>query len=314
MKVNVTHEDVSRIDACTFNMICKGDKTEKWGRDSGNSEVSVTLKTNATRIGIHDYASKVTQWKIPVKETIDKIEKNNNDSVDKSIFLKSRKCISEITVILWEPEFLPFNYVILLVNFRGLLIEPSGSHDELDALFCPIVHHCKLSEGQIPEYNGAKFPAYYRFYYDTQTMKLALSKADGELTDVKQAYERSKGPGKELEMQYIEKCNELKQNSLFNNFNFSSSDISLINIQDNFFILGTTGNRNSSWYNVASIEPDSYSCSRLGAYLPDFPSGFLPLFFLPYVLAATFAISVGVHRTKLKEIYTKIDKIKKEIT
>ena len=313
LKIDATHEDISKIDACTFNMIRKGERTETWKRGRGNSEKTVTSKENMNRIGVYSYNYKVTQWKMPVEETTNKIEKGDDDSVDESVFLKLRKYISEITVILWEPEFLPFNYVILSVNFSGLLIEPSINYDKLDALFWPIVHHCKLSEGEIPGYGKAKFPVYYQFYYDAQTMKPALSKADGELKDIKREHDKSKRFENELiAMQYVKKCNELKQNSLFNNFNFSRSSISLINVQDNFFILGTTGNANLSWHSVASIAPNSYSCSKLSGDLPDFDPKLIPLFFLPYVLVATFSILSRVYETGLKSIHAQVSTMRRD--
>ena len=308
------HNLVPKVDAYAFNMIDKGDDTETW-KDSFKDlkEIDMVPKKDRDHVGVYDYNPRFKQWDVPcISETINKIEKENYDSVNKSVFLKLRECISKITITLWEPEFLPFNYVILSVNFNSLLIESGDSYDKLNAFFLPIVQRWGSLEGLIPCCDKRELPIYYQLYYNTQTIKSTLSKADEDLAIEVRACDALEAIFKKKldAVQYIKKCNELKQNFLFNNFNFKNSVISLINMQNNFFILGNTGGANSNLHNVVSVAPDSSKYSGFSYYVPDFQLESFPLFFLPYVLSTTFAISSDIYEKKLKNIYKDILKLK----
>ena len=97
---------------------------------------------------------------------------------------------------------------------------------------------------------------------------------------------------------------------MFNKFNFDGSIISLIKALDSFFVLGSTGDPNSNWYNAVSIGPENYKHGGFGYHVHDFQLESFPLFFLPYMLSATFAISSGIYKKDLKNIYKNINKLR----
>lgn len=306
---------VPKVEAYTFNMIRKGEDTKEWIRHYKDlEEIRIAPKEDIDHGGVYNYNPRFKQWKVSdISETINQIKEDDCNSVNENVFLKLRECVSKITVTLWEPEFLPFNYVILSVNFNSLLIESGDSYDKLNAFFRPIVQCWGSSWGLIPYSDKRELPMYYQLYYNTQTMKSTLSKADEDLAiGVRACYAKEVRYEKGLNATlYLKRCNELKQNFLFNKFNFKRSTISLIRMRDSFFVLGNTGYKNSNWYNAVSIEPENYKYNAgFSYYVPDFQLEEFPLFFISYVLSATFAISSDIYKKDLKEIYKKINDLR----
>ena len=127
-------------------------------------------------------------------------------------FLKLHECVSKITVTLWEPEFLPFNYLILSVNFNSILIESGDSYDKLNAFFLPIVQHWGSLCGLIPCSDKRELPMYYQLYYSTKTMTPVLDKADEDLAiEVRACYAKEVRYEKGLNATlYLKRCNDLK--------------------------------------------------------------------------------------------------------
>ena len=86
--------------------------------------------------------------------------------------------------------------------------------------------------------------------------------------------------------------------------------ISLIKIHNDFFILGNMGQLNSDFFNVFSVEPDSYQYPEINPFLPFFDSWPFPLLFVPYLLSVTFRVSISVYEDKLKKMLRQVNELK----
>ena len=219
----------------------KGNDTEKLILSLNQLE-EIPISGHFTQhVGIYDFSPKFRQWNVPnVKKTISEIEQDNSNHVYKQLFPALKQFTSKIIVTVCEPEFLPFNYVILSVIFDGKILESSDSYGQLRMSLLPIIKYCRLTYGLIPG-DEIDFPMYCQFYYESKIVKPALIEVHNELEDLS---------NKKLNIEkYVETCDKLKQHFLLNGLDGRLNIISLIKIHNDFFILGNMGQLNSDFFN-----------------------------------------------------------------
>ena len=283
-------------------MMQKGNDTEKLILSLNQLE-EIPISGHFTQhVGIYDFSPKFRQWNVPnVKKTISEIEQDNSNHVYKQLFPALKQFTSKIIVTVCEPEFLPFNYVILSVIFDGKILESSDSYGQLRMSLLPIIKYCRLTYGLIPG-DEIDFPMYCQFYYESKIVKPALIEVHNELEDLS---------NKKLNIEkYVETCDKLKQHFLLNGLDGRLNIISLIKIHNDFFILGNMGQLNSDFFNVFSVEPDSYQYPEINPFLPFFDSWPFPLLFVPYLLSVTFRVSISVYEDKLKKMLRQVNELK----
>ena len=285
-------------------MMQKGNDTEKLILSLNRLEEIPISGRFTQHVGIYDFSPKFRQWNVPnVKKTISEIEQDNSNHVYKQLFPALKQFTSKIIVTVCEPEFLPFNYVILSVIFDGKILESSDSYGQLRMSLLPIITYCQSTYGLIP---GCEidFPMYCQFYYESKTVKPALVEAYNELENLSK---------KELDIQkYVQTCNQLKQYLLLNGLDHRLNIISLIKIYDDFFILGNMGQFDSDFFNVFSVEPDSYQHSEINPILMFLDLGPFPLLFSPYLLSVTFCVSINIYETKLKKALKQTNELREK--
>ena len=254
-------------------------------------------------VGIYDLSTRLQQWEVTnVKKTINCVEQNNSNEIYNQLFTDLKKFTSRMIITVWEPEFLPFNYVILSTIFDGKILGSTNSYGKLRMYLLPIIKYWRLYDGLIPYSGEIDFPMYYQLYYDSKTVKPALIEIHDELENISKKEQNIDN--------YIKICNKLKKHFLLADLDHRINVISLLKIQDDFFILGNMGQLGSDLFNVFSLEPDHYRYSGLNPLLPFYNLWAFPLLFLPYLLSATLHISISIYQIKLREALKKVNEIK----
>ncbi len=306
MELKVSHGKISVIQAYTFDIIQKGDDTEKLIQQFDQLQEISSSSNSTHHVGIYDFTIRLRQWKVQnIQQTIDIIEKDNTNLIYTPLFIKLKKFVTEIIVTVWEPGFLPFNYVFLTVVFDGKILESKDSYGWLRMSLLPIIHYWRLGDGQISYRSETDFPMYYQLYYESDSVKPTLNKVYEELEN------QSKN---KLDVEkYVASCDKLKKYFLLKGFDRFHNLISLLKIQDGFFILGDIGQFENDFFNVFSLEPSTYKYTGTNPFfLGAFDSWPFPRLFLPYLLSVTPHIWVDVNRTKLKEILNHANELKEK--
>lgn len=304
MEETVTHRNVSIINAYTFDIVQKGDNTKKLIQQFRGLEEIPKTGSSTHYVGIYDFSVKLRQWKVNnVKETIELVEKTNTNLLYSKLIEELKEFVTEIFVTVWEPEFLPFNYVLLTVTFDKKILDSKDSYGWLRMSLLPIIQYWRLENGLISYRSEFNFPMYYQLFYDSESIKPELIKINNELKSLSK---------KSLDVKkYVNTCNKLKENFLFKGLDKLHNVISLLQIQDDFFILGNMGQFDSDLFNVFSLEPNTYKYTGTNPFFYGiWDSWPFPRLFLLYVLSVTPHIWVDVYRTKLKEMLKQVNELK----
>ena len=117
MKTEIkSNSRAEHIFAYSFEAIDKGDYTQKIIDSFSHLEkIPYDLFTNSSfHVGAYDYSIKLNQWKIPqVKETINEFEKENKNLQNQYGINILKNALVSITLTVCEPEFLPYNFIII---------------------------------------------------------------------------------------------------------------------------------------------------------------------------------------------------------
>lgn len=304
MELKTSHKNTSVINAHTFDIISKGEDTVKLIQEFSQLE-EISIPSHTTHhVGIYDYTIRLRQWKVKdVKQTINIIEKDNTNLVYNQLFEELKNFVTGITITIWEPEFLPFNYVILSVDFSEKILESRDSYGWLRMSLLPIIHYWRPNAGLISYTGEIRFPMFYQLYYESVPIKPELIKVFDEL-------EKLATVTLDIE-KYVKVCNRLKNHFLLEGLDKLHNLISLLKIQDDFFLLGNIGQFNSDFFNVFSLEPNTYKYTGINPFLlTSFDSWPFPRLFLLYLISVTPHILSDVHRTKLIEIRKQVNELK----
>jgi len=306
LKQTVTHGNISVIQAYTFDILEKGDDTEKLIEQLHHLEEIPSSSSTTSHVGIYDFTIRLRQWKVQnLKETIDLIEKDNTNLIFNQLFPELKKFVTEINITVWEPEFLPFNYVFLTVVFDGKILESRDSYGWMRMSLLPIIKYWRISDGQIPYNSEFDFPMYYQIYYKSSLVKPVLDTVYNNLEKLSTTKLNVK--------KYVTSCNKLKQHFLLEGFERLHNVISLIKIQDDYFFLGNIGQTNNDLFNVFSLEPDTHEYTGTNPFFFGiFDSWPFPRLFILYLLSATPHIWIDINRTKLKDMLNQVNELKKE--
>lgn len=304
MKLEVSHGNISVISGYTFDIIQKGDDTEKLIQHFNQLEELPFTGNSTHHVGIYDFTIRLRQWKVQnVKQTIDLIEKDNSNLIYKYLFPELKKFVTEMKITLWEPDFLPFNYIFLNVNFDDKILESHDSYGWLRMSLLPIIEYWRITDGQITYKGELRFPMYYQIFYKSDVVKSTL---DSVYKDLEKQSKTTLNVKK-----YVASCDKLKKYFLLEGFDRLHNIISLLKIQDDYFFLGNMGQMNLDLFNVFSLEPDTYKFAGTNPFFFGIFDGWpFPRLFLLYLLSATPHIWIDVNRTKLKEILTEAKKLK----
>ena len=167
----------------------------------------------------------------------------------------------------------------------------------------PIIHYWRPNAGLISYTGEIRFPMFYQLYYESVSIKPELIKVFDEL-------EKLATVTLDIE-KYVKVCNRLKNHFLLEGLDKLHNLISLLKIQDDFFLLGNIGQFNSDFFNVFSLEPNTYKYTGINPFLlTSFDSWPLPRLFLLYLISVTPHILSDVHRTKLIEIRKQVNELK----
>lgn len=304
MELKISRKVTSVINAHTFDIISKGEDTVKLIQEFNQLE-EISIPSHTTHhVGIYDYTIRLRQWKVKdVKQTINIIEKDNTNLIYNQLFEELKKFVTGITITIWEPEFLPFNYVILSVDFSKKILESRDSYGWLRMSLLPIIHYWRPIGGLISYSGEINFPMFYQLYYESALIKPELIKVFDEL---------EKLPAVRLDIEkYVKVCNRLKNHFLLDGLDKFHNLISLLKIQDDFFLLGNIGQFNSDFFNVFSLEPDTYKYTGTNPFLlTSFDSWPFPRLFLLYLISVTPHILSDVYRTKLIKIRNQVNELK----
>ena len=304
LEETVTHRNISIISGYTFDIVQKGNDTKKLIDHFSQLEEIPFTGHSKHHVGIYDFTVKLRQWKVPcVKQTIDLIEKDNSNLVYNQLFPELKKFVNEIIITLWEPDFLPFNYIILNVNFDDQILESHNSYGWMRMLLLPIIEYWRITGGQITYQGESYFPMYYQMYYKSNSIKSTIDSVYKDL---------EKQSKKTLDVKkYVASCDKLKQHFLFEGLDRTHNLISLVKIQDDYFFLGNMGQMNSDLFNVFSLEPDTYKFAGTNPFFFNIFDGWpFPRLFLLYLLSATPHIWIDVNRTNLKNILNHANDLK----
>lgn len=304
MELKISHKNISVINAHTFDIITKGKDTDSLIQQFYQLEEIQIPRNTTIHVGIFDYSIKLRQWKIKdVKQTIDFIEKNNTNLVYRQLFDDLKKFVTGMKITVWEPEYLPFNYVILSVDFSGKILDSRDSYGWLRMSLLPIINYWRPSGGLIPYRGEMYFPMFFQLYYESKSIKPELTKVFNEL---------EKLLAKKLDIKkYVKSCNSLKNYFLLEHLDKYHNLISLLKIQDDFFLLGNMGQLDSDIFNVFSLEPDSYKYSGTNPFLLDpFTSWPFSRLFLLYVISVTPLVWNEFNKTKLTKILKEVNDLK----
>ena len=289
-------------------MIEKGKDTDDVIQEFSNLEEIPTNKNikYTEHVGIYDFSVKLRQWKVKcIKQTIDEIEQDETNEIYYQLFDELKKFVTGINITVWYPEFLPFNYILLTVVFDKKILEDKDSYGYLRMLLLPIIRYCRLDKGLITSDSELNFPMYYQLYYKSQTVKPTLNKVYDKLNTLK----------KNLDVnQYVNTCNELKKYFKLEEIDKDQNIISLLKIQEDFFILGNMGQVNSDIFNVFSLEPDTYQFSRSNPFfISAFPQRWpFPQLFLSYLISVTLHLCIDMYHNKLKDISKQVNVLKEK--
>lgn len=304
MKATITHKNISVINAYTFDIIPKGENTEGLINRYNHLEELPVRGFSTMHIGIYDYSMKIKQWKIKdVKQTINIIEKDNTNLVYKQLFEELRNSVIEIKMAIWEPDFLPFNYAILSVDFDEKVLASKKTYGWLKMLLLPLIKYWRPLDGMIPYQGEIRFPMFYQIYYESKSLKPELNKVMNDL-------EKFSTNGLDV-TNYLKSCNNLKNYFLLENLDKYHNLISLLKIQDDFFMLGNIGQFDSEIFNVFSLQPDEYSYTGINPFFVNtFDSWPFSSIFLFYIISVTPIIWTDINRTKLTEVLKQVNELK----
>ena len=167
----------------------------------------------------------------------------------------------------------------------------------------PIINYWRLSAGLISYRGETHFPIFFQLYYESKSIKPELIKVFNEL---------EKLSTKKLNInKYVKSCNSLKNYFLFKGLDKHHNLISLLKIQDDFFLLGNMGQFDHDIFNVFSLEPDNYKYTGTNPFLLDpFTSWPFSRLFLLYVISVTPLIWNEFNKNKLTKILKEVNDLK----
>ncbi len=306
MKIEIKHKDISNIDAYSFEIISKGEYTKKIIEKFANLEkLPESIFSSTHHVGIYDFSVKLKQWKVnDTQKFIEEIEKNTTNEITKPSLEIIKDATTRIVISIWEPEFLPFNFIILNITFNEKKLDLKKSYKRLSLLLRPIVNYWKTFDGMITsdDHSEFSFPVFYRIFYDSSSIKPELNKIMDDL---------KKCSKDELDItKYLETSNNLKKFFLLEHIDDYYNLISLLQIQNDFFMIGNIGQFESDFATVFSLEPNIYTYSGNNPFFASDFSWPFPALFLSFVLLASPIFWLHFNRKKLMEILTNVNKFK----
>jgi len=293
------------IHAYTFEAIHKGDFTEKviYNFDHLEKIPGGLFSSFTFHIGAYDYSIKLNRWKITrVKETIEDIEKNNKNQMNKYNFKILKDAVIAIDVTVCELEFLPFNLLILHFELNPEKLLLSNSYKILSALLRTLEDYWLTFAGIFSSEYKRSFavPSFFQIRYD--------NKIKSELNKIMTNLQKYSKDIVNVE-KYIESSHELKKYFLLENL--ESEEISMLKVQNDYYILGKISMSGSDFATVFSLEPNEYSYSGSNPFFGTNPLfGVFPALFLPYLLLVIPILWWRISHQKIKEYISTINQFK----
>lgn len=307
MQSTIGYRNPSIINAYTFEIIPKGEYTKRVIENFDHLEriEQLPFKTTA-HVGIYDFSIKLKQWKITnVRESIESVENDNTNILLKRSFQILKNATTEMEISVWEPDFLPFNYMILSIHLDSKKLDLKNSYQTLYQLLRPFATYWKSFGGIISsEYEkGFSFPSFFQIIYETKSVKSELQKILEDL----QKYSNDKLDIKK----YVEYSNKLKQFFRLEDLDYYYNLISLLKIQDGFFMLGNLGVHESDFATVFSLEPNEFTYTGSNPFFANTIMSFsFGSLFFPYLIVVTPIFWLRFNRRRLIEVLDKINKFK----
>ena len=276
MKSQFNHENLD-IVGHTFDIIHKGKDTEDVIKQfSELKEVPTSLIRENVRIGIYNYTKKLRYWDISnISLTLDHIEKNNENLIHRRLIKELKHFVTGMKIVIWEPDFLPFNLIILTTVFSKKILDSKDSYAVLRMHLVPIIDYWRMDKGLI-ESNSEFFPMFFQIYYNSEPIESELIKIFNELEN------NSIKPDID---QYVKACNKLKKYFLLEHLDAYQNFISLLKIQDNFILLGNMGQFDSDIFNVFCLEPSQYTYDGTNPFLSVFLTEYFSKSFSLYLMS-----------------------------
>jgi len=306
LKVDIKNPNISSIHAYTFEAIHKGSYTKKVIENFDHLEkIPHGFFANSTfHIGIYDYTVRLSRWKITdVKSTIEGIERDNKNILNNHEIRILKDAITAITVTVSEQEFLPYNFIILHFELKSEKIGLTNTYRRLSRLLKPLENYWLTFDGRFSSDYKNKFsiPSFFQIRYDVKIK-----------TELNNIFDNLEKHSKKLDVKkYVESCDELKKHFLLENLNDES--ISLLKVQDNFYILGSISSSGGDFATVFSLEPSESTYTGTNPFFSINPFfGSFPSLFLPYLLLVSPIFWVRTSREKITEYLTTINQLKVE--
>lgn len=298
---------MNTIHAYTFEAIHKGQYTKKVIENFDHLEKISPgfLSTASFHIGAYDYGVKLHHWKITdVLGTISNIEKDNTNMLNNYGIQILKNSIKAIIVTVCEAEFLPFNYIILHFELDSTKIVLNNSYRMLSALLNPLIDYWLTFDGRFAsEYDKSfSLPSFFHIQYDSEKLKPELDKVMKNLQHYSEKINLKK---------YVENCNELKQYFLLENLD--NEYVSMLKIQNDFYLLGNIPHRGSDFATVFSLEPSTFKYTGTNPFFSASPFfGTFPALFLPYLLLVSSIFWLRSSRRKITDYLSQINRLKIE--
>lgn len=291
------------VHAYSFEAIQKGEYTKKVLINFAHLEqLNPSPFSNSTiHIGIYDYGIKLTTFKITdIDGTIKLLEEVNQNQLSQYGLSILKKAIIQIYVTVYEPEFLPYNFIILHFELDATKLDLTTSYTSLSGIFRMLVDYWLTFNGIFgKEYkNQFSSPIFYKISYDV-TLKPTLEQIMNDLGQYLQKKDVQK---------YVDTSNKLQQYFLFDKFEYSQ--ISLLKIQDNYNILATMPGSRSDFATICSLEPSNFEIKGTNPFFVNPMFGSFPTIFLQYLLLTSPIYWGRVARQKTTDILTKINDLK----
>ncbi len=307
MKTEISaSKNAENIFAYSFEAINKGDYTQKVidGFDHLEKIPQGLFANSSFHVGAYDYSIKLNQWKITqVKETIDEIEKDSKNLANKYGIKILRDSLVSITLTVCQPEFLPFNFIIIQFQLDPKKTSLNDSYRIFSGLLNALEDYWLPFKGRFVSVYKKSFavPTFFQIRYDSKKLKPELDKISNDLQKFSQ--------GKTNVKKYVDSCNELKKSFLLENL--ENEEISMLKIQNDYYLLGKMARTGSDFATIFALEPDEYSYSGSNPFFGTNPMfGFFPALFLPYLLLVSPIFWWRASHEKIREYISTINHFK----
>lgn len=307
METNVqAGKNAESIFAYSFEAINKGDYTQKVIDNFDHLEkIPQGMFSNSSfHVGAYDYSIKLNQWKITqIKETIDEIEKDSKNLANKYGIKILRDSVVSIVLTVCQPEFLPFNFIIIQFQLNSKKISINNSYRMLSGLLNALEDYWLPFQGRFASVYKKSFavPTFFQIRYNSKNLKPKLEKIMNDL----QKFSQSKINVKK----YVESCNELKK--LFLLENLENEQISMLKVQNDYYLLGKMARTGSDFATIFALDPNEYSYSGSNPFFgTNSMFGAFPALFLPYLLLVSPIFWWRASHEKIKEYISMINQFK----